>query len=253
MVDEYLRITKTTEFNGVKLFNGSLGEGAQIQMGYSRVTASIGGAIGTWTFWPRVAVSTGTGPYSVTSADLNGDGKLDLFTADFESNTASIFLGNGNGTFQNRTTVMTGSGPLSVTTGDLNGDGVLDLVTANSDSNTISIFSAQTTQGRGGLLDFSLSTKSNSLQALGMLSNTLDSVNAQRGTIGTSQARIAVALSNLQIGRENFSAAESRIQDTDVASDTAILISSRIIQQSGAAILSQANQQPALALKLLGL
>lgn len=47
LADEYLRITKTTEFNGVKLFDGSLGEGAQIQLGYSRVTAKIGGAIGT--------------------------------------------------------------------------------------------------------------------------------------------------------------------------------------------------------------
>lgn len=34
--DEYWRITKTTEFNGVKLFDGSLGEGVQLQLGYSR-------------------------------------------------------------------------------------------------------------------------------------------------------------------------------------------------------------------------
>lgn len=86
-----------------------------------------------------------------------------------------------------------------------------------------------------------------------MLGQTLDGMNAQRGTIGASQARIRVAISNLQIGSENFAAAESRIRDTDVTSDTALLISSRIIQQSGAAILSQSNQQPAIAIKLLGL
>ena len=216
-------------------------------------TASILLGNGDGSFQPRTAITTGTQPLQIASSDINGDGNPDLLTADYGSNTASIFIGNGNGTFQSRTTVTTGTRPWSISAADFNRDGVLDIATANSASSTASIFLAQTVQGRGALLDFSLDTKSNSLQALGMLRQTLDSLNSQRGAIGASQSRIAVAISNLQLGRENFAAAESRIRDTDVASDTALLVSSRIIQQSGAAILSQSNQQPALALQLLGL
>ena len=59
------------------------------------------------------------------------------------------------------------------------------------------------------------------------------------------------AINNLQIARENFNAAESRIRDVDVASEAAELTRTNILQQAAAAMLSQANQQPSLALSLL--
>ena len=58
-------------------------------------------------------------------------------------------------------------------------------------------------------------------------------------------------LDNLQVARENFLAAESRIRDVDVAEEAANLASANILQQAGTAILAQANQQPQLALQLL--
>jgi flagellin len=53
------------------------------------------------------------------------------------------------------------------------------------------------------------------------------------------------------VARENFSAAESQIRDVDVAAEAAELTRLNILQQAGAAILAQANQQPTLALQLL--
>jgi flagellin len=160
-------------------------------------------------------------------------------------------LGNGDGTFKVRTTVQTGANPNSVTLGDLNGDGVLDIVTANGGDDTASILLAQTQSGLGGLLDFSLETKADSLQALGMLRQTLSNLAKQRGTIGSFQSRLGVAIANLQSGIENFKAAESRIRDTDVAADAAALTRTQILQQAGASVLAQANQQPQIALQLL--
>ena len=81
-----------------------------------------------------VGYATGTNAHGVTSADVNGDGKLDLLVANSGSNTVSVLFGNGDGTFQPAVNYATGKSPKSVKAGDVNGDGLLDLVTANQDS-----------------------------------------------------------------------------------------------------------------------
>jgi hypothetical protein len=62
---------------------------------------------------------------------VNGDGKLDIITANAGSASASVLLGNGNGTFQTNVDFATGTIPLSVTLGDVNGDGKLDIITTS--------------------------------------------------------------------------------------------------------------------------
>lgn len=91
-----------------------------------------------------------------------------------------------------------------------------------------------------------------SRQALTAVNAAIGSLAATRGTLGAAESRLQVAITNLSTSRENFSAAESRIRDADVASDAAELTRLGILQQAGAAVLSQANQQPAIALTLLG-
>ena len=59
------------------------------------------------------------------------------------------------------------------------------------------------------------------------------------------------AVSSIQNRAENLSAANSRILDVDLATETAELTKNNILQQAGVAVLSQANQQPAAALSLL--
>jgi flagellin-like hook-associated protein FlgL len=105
----------------------------------NRVSVLLG--LGDGTFAPRVSYSTGggSGPVSVSTGDFNGDGVLDLVTADFFSATASVLLGLGNGTFAPRVSYSAESGPISVSVGDFDGDGVLDLVTADPGSSTASV------------------------------------------------------------------------------------------------------------------
>ena len=88
--------------------------------------------------------------------------------------------------------------------------------------------------------------------------NALDAINAAisslaqtRGTLGAAESRLKVAINNLSVARENFASAESRIRDVDVASEAAELTRLNILQQAGASVLAQANQQPSLALSLL--
>jgi flagellin len=79
----------------------------------------------------------------------------------------------------------------------------------------------------------------------------ISSLVSNRGTLGAAESRLNVTITNLQVARENFAAAESQIRDVDVASEAANLTRLNILQQAGAAVLAQANQQPALALSLI--
>ena len=94
----------------------------------------------TTTFAPKMDFATDTTPYSVSVGDFNGDGKLDIVTANVESNTVSVLLRNADNTgFDPKVDFATGLKPWSVSVGDFNGDGKLDLVTANGNSNTVSV------------------------------------------------------------------------------------------------------------------
>ncbi|MEG4924463.1 DUF4347 domain-containing protein, partial [Microcoleus sp. F10-D1] len=90
----------------------------------------------TPTFEPKVDFTTGSGSYSVSIGDINGDGKPDLAVANRNDDNASILLnttatGATTATFAPKVDFLTGTGPLSVSIGDINGDGKPDLATAN--------------------------------------------------------------------------------------------------------------------------
>lgn len=87
--------------------------------------------------------------------------------------------------------------------------------------------------------------------ALDAINRAISSVTRNRGTLGAAESRLDVTINNLQVARENFKAAESRIRDADVAAEAAELTRINVLQQAGAAVLAQANAQPQLALQLL--
>ena len=80
----------------------------------------------------------------------------------------------------------------------------------------------------------------------------IQSLASTRGILGATESRLNVAINNLSVARENFASAESRIRDVDVAAEAAELTRLGILQQAASAVLAQANQQPSLALSLLG-
>ncbi|CAN5645722.1 hypothetical protein BH09PLA1_BH09PLA1_06050 [soil metagenome] len=90
-------------------------------------------------FYPPVGFGTDTHAHGVTTADFNGDGKLDLAVANAGGNSLSVLFGNGDGTFGAATNYPVGSEPKSAFAKDLNNDGKLDLITANQGSATISV------------------------------------------------------------------------------------------------------------------
>jgi hypothetical protein len=115
--------------------------------GYQRegcgVSVFLGNGDGT--FQPRRFFETGLNPVHVAIADLDGDGKLDLATANVgedpdDWNTVSVLFGNGDGTFRRANDLQVGDDPVCVVAGRLDPDATIDLVVANGGSGSVSVF-----------------------------------------------------------------------------------------------------------------
>jgi flagellin len=103
-----------------------------------------------------------------------------------------------------------------------------------------------------GLNDDVLTSQTGAQQAINALDTAIQSVATSRGTLGTTQNRLTVTLTNLANMHENLSAANSRIKDVDVAQESASMTRNQILQQAGVAVLAQANSLPQSALSLIG-
>jgi len=86
---------------------------------------------------------------------------------------------------------------------------------------------------------------------LSKLDTAIDKVSKTRAGLGAIQNRLQSTINNLQVAVENTSAAQSRIADADIASETAAMTRANILTQAGTSILAQANQAPQTALSLL--
>jgi hypothetical protein len=102
---------------------------------------------GDGTFSPTVAPpATGSIPYSVALADLNGDGKPDLVIADAGSNTLTVLPGNGDGTFAAALSPAAGTDPVFAAVADFNGDGIPDVAAANNSTSSVTVLLTERTQ-----------------------------------------------------------------------------------------------------------
>ena len=105
--------------------------------------------------------------------------------------------------------------------------------------------------GASALNSASVTTVANANTTIGRIDAALSSVSTLRSTFGAIQNRFESVTSSLSATSENLSAARSRIQDTDFAQETANLTRAQILQQSGIAMLGQANALPNNVLSLL--
>jgi len=117
---------------------------ANFQDGQQNNSLSLQLGNGDGTFKTEVRYVVGTNPSGLAAGDIDGDGELDLVTANYTSNNASVLLGRGDGTFQSHVDYEAGSNPAQLAIGDFNTDGKLDIVTAN-DVSTVSVL-LQTTE-----------------------------------------------------------------------------------------------------------
>jgi flagellin len=103
----------------------------------------------------------------------------------------------------------------------------------------------------GGAVDLATSA-AQSRSALAVIDGAIDNVSNFRSQLGAVANRLQSVQSTIASAAESTSAANSRIRDVDVAEETATMARANVLQQAGVSVLAQANQQPQIALKLLG-
>jgi flagellin len=103
-----------------------------------------------------------------------------------------------------------------------------------------------------GLSDISLNEKTGAQGGLESLDSAITVINSNRSELGALQNRLQSTINNNEVAVENFSAARSRIRDTDLSSVSADLARDTVKAQASTSVLAQANQSTAMAFKLIG-
>jgi flagellin len=264
-IAEVDRIAKQTNFNGVKVLDGSFGT-AVFQVG-----ANVGETI-------SVSLTTDVTAGSIGTVITDEGAGFDMST-DTDPTTGEVTLDFADASATALGTVVIAGGSSLQEVADAINNANIDGVSAFvNDSDEIQILTAEegvtiaeTDSGGGGnttglgAIDTLTETAASAttLEGVGVdtvaganftiarVDSALTDVNGLRGNLGAIQNRFESTIVNLQTVSENLAASRGRIQDADFAAETASLTKAQILQQAGVAVLSQANAQPQLALSLL--
>ena len=106
--------------------------------------------------------------------------------------------------------------------------------------------------GQNPVSELSVDTKELAQLSLRSLDNAIQTVSRQRAELGSVQNRLSSVIANLQVSSENLNATNSRIRDTEYASESAENMKLNILNQASSAVLAQANANGQGALRLLG-
>jgi flagellin len=102
-----------------------------------------------------------------------------------------------------------------------------------------------------GIEGLSVGSKDDARDNLEVLDSAITNISGNRARLGAMQNRLQSTINNLDTQTENWSAANSRIRDTDIASESAELAKQNILEASSTSVLAQSNQMGSAALKLI--
>ena len=240
-IDEIDRIADSANFNGIKLLDGSLQEGAKVNVTVSGIIngTSIVNTDGTYNFidtakaGDSVTINGVTYTYAASNAEAREFSTVDDLVALAAADGVTI-------TKSTNSTAQKDGAPLELQIGDTSDDfnqlsvDVQDMHVANLKIDGISIADQKDAQN-----------------AVSVIKNAINIVSSVRGDLGAIQNRLDHTINNLSVMEENIQDAESSIRDTDVAEEMMAYTKNNILVQSAQAMLAQANAVPQGMLQLL--
>ena len=265
LVQEVDRIASDTEFNGVKMVNGSqsvqtMPAGLQVADGVATVNIN-GFDLGGNTTSAAYSLGYATnGQFTLTNGSTNWVG------------TISSTVISGNVTTEGVSVKLQAAGSdavmtLGVAAGFATNSSVSSTaITMQGNATTSFIFKvgsgtvasedeiAVSIDGIGTraltLAGTDVTTKTTADAASDAITTAVDNINRSRANVGANQNRIELAAANISTAVENTEAARSDLMDLDVAAEMSTLTSRQILLQAGVAMLAQANQLPQTLLRL---
>ena len=234
------------------------------QTNSNAVVSSGASAVASMSF-SRLSFGNDSQTVTVSAAALNGDPQTATITLrndatgrqgrDIDETIAAINaqLQQGNSTLQQIVAVKENVGgqeqigflsslrAFQVAVGDsVNGNGLNGGVAISEDSSPID-----------SLINVSVATRDSAMAALQAIAGATGALGAAQSVVGKAENQLGYAIDLSQSQVTNFSAAESRIRDTDVAADAANLAKSQIVAQATMAAMAQANSTAQAVLALL--
>jgi flagellin len=178
-----------------------------------------------------------------------------------EFNTHTLFLGRwqSEGDMNNEATVPAPQAPDAATVGTSGeGTGVRLHIGANMDQFIRVHIGDMSLTGLGLTVDdpdgagVDVTTIANANRSIAVVDEALFTVGKQRTDLGAVQNRLETAVRGIEVASENLQSAESRIRDTDMASQMIDFVRDNILTQSATSMLAQANMRPQAILRVLG-
>ncbi len=249
--------------------NAAIGSDGKVQFSGSTAFSVTAGALADTTHDAN-AVATATSSANNTS-NYTADGDLSTVVDDNSGATPETFTIQNAGKSYNLTLDATTGGSVSAAITSLNtqlkGSGIYAVQSATTNHisfQSTSAFSIVQTQAAnaGGLFTgtgaqtvtapaTTNTTTGSAISALASLEQAVSSLGQIQGRVGAGENKLSYAVNLAQSQITDFSAAESRIRDTDVAAEAANLTKAQVLQQSSIAALAQANSAPQAILSLL--
>ena len=258
LMSEINRVASQTNFNGVKLLDGSfsnqsfqVGANAGETIDIASIVNANSSNLGTYS---RAEV-TGVAATTFTAiADggvtVNGTSVGAIALATSASERAGGFRDAVNSVSD--TTGVYAINETATTTTLVSTSGNIVLAGASATTALVGIAAGTTTASTStGFASLSLASVGGADTAMQSMDAALAAVNTARASLGAYQNRFSSVVASLSTTSENLSASRSRIQDADFAKETANLTRGQILQQAGTAMLSQANSAPQSVMSLL--
>jgi flagellin-like hook-associated protein FlgL len=270
--DELTRISDTTTYNGTKLLDGSYNGTFQVGANSGQtIGVNLSKAMGTSGLSLTgldVSVATAAGAIAAGTATAAGTAVYGVAKATSGDSTKAETFDNLNGTvsYQGKSLDLstvafapgsTAAARLTALNTALDAKFGAGALVAAADTTVGLKFTASTYAATNGAADVAYASPtftpaSGAAAAITAIDAAIKTVSSQRADLGAIQNRFDHTINNLNVAIENTTASESRIRDTDMASEMTKFTRTQVLTQAGTAMLAQANQSTQSILKLLG-
>ena len=260
--DEITRVSKTTQFNGQNILDGSFD-----LKGYATIGGATDSALKVSTYSDQVTSGTTTVSGLKCTYDSTTNTVKDVSVATLNALKTPKTVYNAS-----ELTVTSSGDIITLSAADgmsiqlkadksldgtkeidleLTGKGAMSVQVGANEGQTLDMRIPTLSLSNMGLANTDVTTQDGATSALNEISDALQYISQARSRLGAYQNRLEHTDSSLDVTNENMTSAYSRIMDVDMAEEMTVYSTQQVLSQAGTSMLAQANKRPSEVLQLL--